>query len=262
MVPGPEGSHPDPATITREDGETIAYHATPGETPGVVFLTGFKSDMTGGKALASETFCRAQGRAFLRFDYQGHGQSSGDFADGTIGRWADDAIFALDNLTTGPQVLVGSSMGGWVMLLVALARPQRVAGLVGIAPAPDFTADLIPDRLTADQKAALDRDGFCEIPNCYDDQEPYRIEKRFLEEGNTNLLLNGPIGIDVPVRLIHGQQDEDVPWQRSLKIAELMATDDVEVQLVKAGGHRLSEPEDLDRLCRTLDGLLRVLASP
>jgi len=173
---------PPPEILAREDGATIAYHRLAGRGPGVVFLTGFKSDMTGGKALALETFCRNRDQAYLRFDYFGHGQSSGTFEDGTIGRWADDAVFALDNLTEGPQVLVGSSMGGWIMLLAAVARPERVAGLVGTAAAPDFTEDLIPAQLTAEQLAEMDRDGFTEIPNCYDD-EPYRIAKSLIDEG-------------------------------------------------------------------------------
>ncbi|MBI1985227.1 MAG: alpha/beta hydrolase, partial [Rhodospirillales bacterium] len=145
-TPRPSGSSteavPEPRILSREGGATIAYHRVAGRTPGVVFLTGFNSDMTGGKALALEAFCRKRGQAFVQFDYFGHGASSGEFADGTIGRWADDAVAVLDHLTDGPQVLVGSSMGGWIMLLAALARPKRIAGLVGTAAAPDFTEDL------------------------------------------------------------------------------------------------------------------------
>ncbi len=256
MLQQGEESHAEPSFLTRDDGSTIAYHALAGAGPGVVFLTGFKSDMTGGKALALEAHCRDRGQAFLRFDYQGHGQSSGRFEDGTIGRWADDAVFVLDSLTDGPQVLVGSSMGGWIMLLAALARPHRVAGLIGLAAAPDFTEDLIPARLTAEQRQALARDGYCEIPNCYDDEAPYRIEQRFLDEGRNNLLLRSQMALDIPVRLIHGQVDEDVPWETSLRIMERLRSGDVEVQIVKSAGHRLSEPQDLDRLCRTLDRLL------
>ncbi|MDD9876404.1 MAG: alpha/beta hydrolase [Magnetovibrio sp.] len=249
-------AHPAPQILTRDDGATIAYHQTAGKHPGVVFLTGFKSDMTGGKAMELEAFCRERGQAFLRFDYFGHGQSSGEFEDGTIGRWADDAVFAIDGLTEGPQILVGSSMGGWIMLLAALARPDRIAGLVGIAAAPDFTEDLIPAALDDGQKRALERDGVVDIPNCYDDLEPYRIRKRFLDEGRDHLLLRGEIAINCPVRLIHGREDEDVPWETSHRLMERLASADVEVQLVKAGDHRLSEPHDLTRLRRTLGGLL------
>ena len=248
-----------PATMAREDGSMIAYHHTAGKTPGVMFLTGFKSDMQGGKALALEAFCTSRGHAFTRFDYYGHGESSGEFEEGTIGRWAEDAVHVLDQVTEGPQILVGSSMGGWIMLLTALQRPVRVAGLVGIAAAPDFTRDLIPAALTPDQLAQLDSQGYCEIPNCYDDQEPYRIRKSLLEDGDNHLLLNGSIDLDIPVRLIHGIEDEDVPWQTAHRIMEQLRSTDVEIQFVKAGDHRLSEPHDLDRLTRTVGALLEVM---
>ena len=245
-----------PNFLTRDDGATIAYHRTPGKAPGVVFMTGFKSDMTGGKALAVEALCKRLGHACLRFDYTGHGESSGAFEDGTIGQWADDAIFAIDELTEGPQVLVGSSMGGWIMLLAARARPERVAGLLGIAAAPDFTEDLIPAALTDEQRRQMDSDGYVDIPNCYDDQEPYRIMKAFLDEGRNNLLLRQPIEISAPVRLIQGMRDEDVPWETSLKITDKLVSEDVEVTFVKAGEHRLSEDHDLARLERTLEALM------
>jgi pimeloyl-ACP methyl ester carboxylesterase len=246
----------DPEILTRDDGAMIAYRHSAGKPPGVTFLTGFKSDMQGGKATALEAFCTAKGHAFTRFDYYGHGESSGAFEDGTIGRWADDAVHVLDTVTEGPQVLVGSSMGGWIMLLAALARPDRVAGLVGIAAAPDFTRDLIPPALTPDQLEQLDEQGYCDIPNCYDDQEPYRIRKSLLDEGDNHLLLNGEIALDVPVRLIQGIEDEDVPWQTALRIMERVKSRDVEIQFVKAGDHRLSEPHDLDRLTRTVGNML------
>ena len=246
----------DPQILTRDDGTTIAYHCINGKSPGVIFLTGFKSDMAGGKALALEALCQDRGQAFLRFDYFGHGESSGLFKDGTIGLWAEDAVYALDHLTEGPQVLVGSSMGGWIMLLAALQRPQRVTGLVGIAAAPDFTEDLIVSTLTEDQNMDLVRNGFVEIPNCYDDQEPYRIEQLLLDEGRGHLLLRDEIKLDMPIRLIHGMKDEDVPWQTSLKVAELARTDDVEITFVKDGSHRLSDPHDLERLSRVVSALL------
>lgn len=244
-----------PKLLTLDDGATIAYHRTAGKAPGVVFFTGFKSDMTGGKAMAVEALCRRLGHACLRFDYFGHGQSSGAFEDGTIGRWASDAVAAIDQLTEGPQVLVGSSMGGWIMLLATLALPERVAGLVGLAAAPDFTEDLIPAALNDDQKAELARTGEIAIPNCYD-ETPYLIRQRLLDEGRDNLLLRGPINIDAPVRLIHGMRDEDVPWETGLRIVDRLVGDDVEITYVKAGTHRLSEDHDLCRLERTLEALL------
>ena len=249
-----------PSILTQEDSTTIAYHRIPGKSPGVVFLTGFKSDMTGGKALATESLCKRLGHACLRFDYFGHGESSGAFDAGTIGRWADDAITAIDKLTEGPQVLVGSSMGGWIMLLAARARPERIAALVGIAAAPDFTEDLIRRDLSKEQLRQMANDGYVDIPNCYNDQEPYRIYQKFLDEGRNNLLLRDTIKIDAPVRLIHGMLDEDVPWETGLKIVDKLLSQDVEVTCVKAGDHRLSEEHDLKRLERTLTALLQDLA--
>jgi len=246
---------PAPSILTRADGAAIAYHKTGGKSPGVVFLSGFMSDMTGSKALYVEEQCKAHGQAFLRFDYFGHGRSSGAFTDGTIGRWADDAIHALDELTEGPQILVGSSMGGWIMLLAALARPQRVAGLLGIAPAPDFTEDILPNELSAEQLATIERDGVINIYSEYGpDPTPYT--KALIEDGRENLVLRTKMPLNVPVRIIHGMEDPDVPWQTSLRICQMMEGDDVEIQFVKSGDHRLSEPADLDRLGRTLASML------
>ena len=245
--------------LTRPDGHTIAYHRTPGDAPGIVFLGGFRSDMTGSKALALEAHAKARGQAFLRFDYLGHGASSGRFAEGTIGRWREDALAALDELTEGPQVLVGSSMGGWVMLLTALARPERIAGLLGIAAAPDFTEDLIRPVLTEEQHAALARDGRLETPSAYS-EEPDVITGLLLDEAREHLLLRTPLALPAPLRLIHGLADPDVPWQTALRLAEAVEGADVEITLVKGAGHRLSEPADLERLRGTLDRLLEDIA--
>ncbi len=213
------------------------------------------SDMTGSKALALEEHCRKQGRAFLRFDYSGHGQSSGAFRDGTIGRWADDALDAIERLTEGPQILVGSSMGGWIMLLTALKLKHRVAGLIGIAAAPDFTEDLIGRELTEEQRQAVESAGFVNIPSDYGD-EPYTITKALIEDGRDHLLLGGPIPLNGPVRLIHGLKDADVPWRTALRLQDALTSTDVEVTLVKDGDHRLSEPHDLARLTDSLDRLI------
>lgn len=245
-----------PQTLPRDDGATIAYHRTEGRTPGVVFLPGFRSDMTGGKATALEAWCRERGRAFLRFDYTGHGASSGDFLDGTIGAWAADAVYAIDNLTEGPQVLVGSSMGGWIMLLAALARPERVAGLVGIAAAPDFTKEMEASAPEA-MREAWATHGVWYEPSQYS-EEPTPMTWKLVEDGRERLLLDRPVPFDGPVRLIHGMQDPDVPWQLALAIAEQLTSTDVEVQLVKAGDHRLSEPADIERLCRTVGEVCRI----
>lgn len=244
--------------LTRPDGATIAYHALAGTAPGIVFLAGFRSDMNGTKALFLEDYCRRRGRAYVRFDYFAHGQSSGDFAQGTIGRWADDAIAIIDSLTEGPQILVGSSMGGWIMLLAALARPERVAALIGIAAAPDFTADLLPQRLSAEARRALDAEGRVVLPSEYD-PAGYLYTKALIEDGNRQLLLDRPIPLEVPVRLLHGFADASVPWQRSLKLAERLTSNDVTLTLVKGGDHRLSSPADLARLARILDRLTEAI---
>lgn len=249
---------PQPQLAQREDGETIAYHRTPGKSPGIIFLTGYMSDMTGTKAIRLEHFCHARGLAYLRFDYFGHGASSGAFTDGTIGRWTADAIFVLDTLTEGPQILVGSSLGGWIMLLTALRRTDRIAAILGIASAPDFTEDLITQTLTDAQREILERDGVVPVYSPYD-PEPTPVTKLIIEEGRDHLLLRNEIPLDCPVRLIHGMRDPDVPWQTSLRIAEKLRSKDVEIALVKEGEHRMSEPEDLERLCETLDSLLRGL---
>ena len=241
--------------LPRPGGAAIAYHRLEGKLPGVVFLGGFGSDMTGTKALALEAFCKARGQACLRFDYQGHGQSSGAFEAGTIGSWTQDALAVLDERTEGPQLLVGSSMGGWIMLLVACVRVNRVAGLLGIAPAPDFTEDLIATKFDPTERATLARDGVLEIANPYGDA-PTRITQKLVEDGRAHLLLRGPIPLSCPVRLVHGMDDEDVPWETSLRLLNALQSKDATATFVTGGDHRLSTPADLQRLERTLEGLL------
>lgn len=244
-----------PEFLRRADGATIAYRRTPGKGPGIVFLGGFMSDMTGTKALALEDFCRRRGQAFVRFDYFAHGASSGNFAEATVGRWKDDALAVLDALTDGPQVLVGSSLGGWLMVLAALARPGRVHALVGIAAAPDATEDLMWPRLGPAERGALMRDGEVRLPSAYA-AGGYVYTRRLIEEGREHLVLREPIALACPVRLLHGMRDPDVPWQTSLRFAERLDGDDVAVTLVKAGDHRLSTEADLALLRRTVDALL------
>ncbi len=241
------------------DGRRIAYARRPPteltrDGKGVVFLSGFRSDMTGSKATFLDAHCAARGLACLRLDYSGHGQSSGDFADGTIGRWAEEAIAVIDAQSEGPQILVGSSMGGWIMLLAALARPQRVAGLIGIAPAPDFTETLIWDRLADGQRARLLAEGRLEEPSQYSDA-PTVITRALIEEGRRHLLMSAPIGIHCPVRLLHGMADPDVPYRASLELADRIAGDDVRVTLIKDGDHRLSRAQDLALLAQAVDEL-------
>ena len=249
----------DPAFLDAPDGERIAYRHSPGSTPGVLFCAGFHSDMQGDKALALEAWCREQGRQFTRFDYLGHGESSGSIAAGRIGRWAEDTLRVLDQVTDGPQIIVGSSMGGWMMLLATLARPARVCGLVGIASAPDFTRAMHGMLERNGALAELERQGYYDMPSHYPGESTYRIQQAFLDEAESHCLLDDGIPIEVPVRLLHGQADADVPWQRSLSLSERLAGDDVEVHLVKDGDHRLSRDEDIARLKVTLDDLLNEL---
>jgi len=246
-----------PANLTRQDGATIAYHRTAGSLPGIVFLGGFRSDMTGTKALHLEDYCRRRGRAYVRFDYFGHGASSGNAALGTIGRWAEDAAAVLDSLAEGPQVLVGSSMGGWIMLLAALARRSRVCALIGVAAAPDFTEDLVWPRLDPEQQQELRGTGAVTLPSEYD-PDGYTVRLSLFEDGKRHLVMRRTIDLECPVRLLHGMSDASVPWETSLSLAERLASRDVVVTLIKDGDHRLSRDSDLERLARTLDELLGI----
>jgi pimeloyl-ACP methyl ester carboxylesterase len=250
-----QSSGTSPAILARPDGATIAYRRLTGKAPGIVFLGGFRSDMTGIKALFLEGYCRRCGRAYVRFDYFGHGASSGDFALGTVGRWREDAIAIIDSLTAGPQILVGSSMGGWIMLLAALARRDRIAALVGIAGAPDFTEELLWPRLTPAQREEIIEQGAVVLPSVFD-PAGYLYTRTLIEDGKRHLLLRGPIVLDMPVRLLHGLRDGSVPWQLSLRLAERLESRDVMLTLVKDGDHRLSRESDLARLAQTLDALI------
>ncbi|MDC0033950.1 alpha/beta hydrolase [Alphaproteobacteria bacterium] len=244
----------DERILSRADDTTIAYHKLDGQGPGIVFLGGLRSDMTGTKAQALENYCREENRAFVRFDYFGHGSSSGDFAEGTIGRWTKDAICVLDEITNGPQILIGSSMGGWIMLLAAIARPDRVAALIGIAAAPDFTETLLWKNYPKDVQETLRRDGVYFQPTPYE-EGPYAITMKLIENGRRHLLLESAIDINCPVHLIQGMMDDAVPWQHALAISKNLASTRVTITLVKDGDHRLSRDEDLARLMRIVDAV-------
>jgi pimeloyl-ACP methyl ester carboxylesterase len=240
--------------LNRGDGTHLAWIRTQGSGPTVVFLPGYRSDMAGAKATTLAAFCAARGQAMLRFDYSGHGASDGAFEDGTIGIWAADALKIIDTESEGPLVLVGSSMGGWIALLTARARPERVVGLVGIAAAPDFTEELMWAAMAPPERAMLLREGVLLAPSQYG--EPYSITRALIEDGRQHLLLGGPIAIPCPIRLLHGQRDPDVPWETALRITERITSEDARVTLVKDGDHRLSRPQDLTLLCETLGALL------
>lgn len=236
--------------LDRADAPALAYHALPGNDMGVVFLTGFRSDMTGTKAAYLAAWCAAQNRACLRFDYSGHGQSGGRFEDGTIGTWTQDALDMIDSSTAGPLILVGSSMGGWIAFLAALARPDRIAGIVGLAATPDFTRE-IPKRMNDSQKSQMEKDGYFLLANDYD--APYPISQRFLEEGEAHILLDKKIDIACPVRLIQGMKDSDVPWQTAHRIKNALASNDVVVHLRENGDHRLSTSDDLALMIQMIE---------
>jgi len=244
-----------PRFLDTPEGRRIAYHKTEGQGPGVVFLGGFMSDMEGTKALALEAWARARGRAFLRFDYSGHGQSSGAFTDGCIGDWAADARAVIEAVTEGPQVLVGSSMGGWIAALLAREIPARLAGFVGIAAAPDFTEDSIWRTLSEDDRARLMAEGLVELPSDYG--APYPITRRLIEDGRRNLVLRAPLRLDVPVRLLQGTADADVDRSVALNLLDHIEGDDVRLTFVKHADHRFSAPAQLALVEATLDDLSR-----
>lgn len=224
----------------------LAYYKQEGDGPTVMFCTGFKSDMTGSKAQAIADYCATRTQAYVRFDYSGHGQSSGVFEEGTIGQWKRDTLAVFDELTQGDVILVGSSMGAWLALLVALERPQRVKGLIGVASAPDFTERLIWQKLSPAQQDTLLKDGVFYAPSCYG-EEPYPITLNLIEEARTHLLLDKRIPIMCHVQLLHGTMDEDVP----LEIPKLLAKKlpQSALTLVEGGNHRLSKPDELLLLC-------------
>jgi pimeloyl-ACP methyl ester carboxylesterase len=240
--------------LDRGDGTHLAWARVEGAGPTIVFLPGFRSDMAGDKATSLAAFAAERGLGMLRFDYSGHGASDGAFTDGTIGEWAADALVAIDRLTTGKLILVGSSMGGWIALLTALARPERVAALVGIAAAPDFTQRLMWDAMAPSEQATLKRDGILYVPSQYG--EPTPITMKLIDDGARHHVLTGVLQIACPIRLLHGQADPDVPWELALTIAQQAVSTDVEVILIKDGDHRLSRPSDLALLRRTVAALL------
>lgn len=226
----------------------IAYQRQVGDArkPSVVFLSGYASDMTGTKACFMAETCAAQNIGFLRFDYRGCGLSSGVFADGTIGTWFTDTLAAIDALTAGPQIVIGSSMGGWLALLLARARPERMRALIGIAAAPDFTEELVWNKLTAAQRETLMRDG-----KIQEDGAHAPMTWRLIEEGRDHLVLRSPLAVPCPLRLIQGMRDTDVPWDYAPRLANHIMQEDIRVTLIKNGDHRLSAPEDLELLKQT-----------
>ena len=245
----------DPSMLDTPQGRRIAYHRTDGAGPGVVFLGGLRSDMEGTKALFLEDWAQRTGRAFLRFDYSGHGQSSGVIEEGTIGDWHEDAVAAISSLTEGPQVLVGSSMGGWQALLLARAMPERIAGLVGIAAAPDFTEDSMWGGFDEAQRRALMEEGQVALPSEYSD-DPYIISRRFIEEGRNRLVLRDPLPLPFPARFLQGTADADVDMSVALRLLGHAEGPDIRLTLVKDADHRFSTPDCLDLITATVEEVL------
>lgn len=233
-------------------GRRIAYHRSMGQGPGVVFLGGFKSDMTGTKAMYLQDWAGRAGRPFLRFDYSGHGASSGKFEEGCIGDWAEDAREAILSLTTGPQVIVASSMGGWIGLLIARSMPDRLAGLVTIAAAPDFTEQGYWAGFTQTQRDTVMREGRIELPSEYDD-EPYVITRRLIEDGRRNLVMTAPLCLPFPVRMLQGTDDTDVPMGWALRLLEHAEGEKLRLTLVKGADHRFSTPDCLTLMTRSIE---------
>jgi|TARA_B100000029_G_scaffold340457_1_gene332690 pimeloyl-ACP methyl ester carboxylesterase len=256
--------------ITTSEGIKLAFVVSQGtlnQELGIVFLGGFMSDMTGEKATAIEKWAIAEGYSFLRFDYSGHGLSEGDIRDGTISRWTEDSLTIIRHVSesvrgfNGPLMLIGSSMGSWIMFRVAdkLERSssrQKAVALIGVGSAPDFTYDLLPDSLGPNLMSDLSKFGFCEIESEYSDQ-PYIITNKMIEDGNRNRILNSLIKLNIPVSLIHGQDDKDVPWTQSLKLMDKLTSSDAELILIKGGDHRLSDKESLQRIISVVENRIQ-----
>lgn len=248
----------DPDILTTINGRSIAYYKVgaqgPDERPGVVFFGGFKSDMTGGKAAFLHETCTALGLGFLRFDYSGHGQSSGKFEDGCVSDWLSDARDAVAQLTAGPQLFVGSSMGGWIALLLARETPKRVAGLIGIAAAPDFTEDSMWSAASHAQRQGIQEQGYVSIPSEYGGTYP--ITRSLIEDGRHNLIMRTPYHASFPVRLLHGTDDQDVPQERALRLLAHLDCPDIRLVLLKGSDHRMSKDRELLLLKETLTALI------
>lgn len=245
----------DSGYLTRPDGARLAWRRVAGEGPTVVWMGGFRSDMTGIKAQALADWALARGQAYVRFDYFGHGESDGAFEAGTITRWREDALAVMDELAPGPVIPVGSSMGGWIACLAAMARPAAVQGLVLIAPAPDFTEKLMGPEIDAAARHSLERQGVWMRPSDYG--EPYPITRALLEDGARWSILPGPVPIEAPVRILQGAEDPDVPWRHALELAQGLKATDLVFHLIKDGDHRLSRPQDLKRMLAAVEELVQ-----
>src|ERR1700754_2942031 len=257
---GSAGSDPAFINVGGDAVRRIAVRTRTGDTPGLFWLGGFKSDMKGTKAQALDEWAAESRRACVRFDYSGHGESGGDFADGTIGQWLEESLAVFETCCEGPQVVIGSSMGGWMALLLARALAKRngasratLAGLVLIAPAPDFTEELMWKNFSPEIRDEIATKGVWYRPSEYGD--PYPITRNLIEEGRNHLLLGGAINVGCPVRILQGAQDPDVPWQHAFSLTHCLPSDDVVLTLIQDGDHRLSRPQDIARMLAAVDEL-------
>ena len=236
------------------DRPRLAYRRISGAGAGVVWLGGFRSDMLGSKAEALARWAQAKSRSYLRFDYRGHGESEGAFEDGCISDWRDDALAVFDAASEGPQILVGSSMGAWITTLLALERPERIAGIVFIAPAPDFTEALMWAQFSPEIRSQIETLGVYAAPSEYEGG-PTPISRKLIEDGRENLVLDGSVDINVPIRVLQGMADPDVPWRHAMGFVEQLVSEDIVTTLIKNGDHRLSDPENLRRLLASVEEL-------
>lgn len=248
--------------LERKDAPALAYRhlkaAKAGENkPAIIFMGGFKSDMEGTKAQFLEDYCRDKGLEYVRFDYRGHGSSGGEFTDGTISRWKQDALDIMDHINPDRTLLIGSSMGGWIALLTMLERAEKVSALIGLAAAPDFTGDLYAAKLNPEQQEILEREGRVSVPNDYSD-EPYIFTKDLFDDACKNFLLQRENTIEAPITLIQGMLDSDVPWEITARIQNAFKGERVDVVLIDDGDHRLSRPEDLKILADQVENLLGI----
>ncbi|MEE6508957.1 hypothetical protein FKM82_023537 [Ascaphus truei] len=246
--------------LVRQDLPKLAYQKLKGKTPGVIFLPGFASDMSSQKALALEDFCKSLGHSFIRFDYTGCGNSEGNIKDCTIGTWKKDVLSVLDDLSEGPQILVGSSMGGWLMLLAAIARPEKIAALVGVAPAADYFVTVF-NQLPLEEKKAVEEKDEWKYLTKHNEEGFYGIPYAFIKEAENHCLLNSPIPITCPVRLIHGMKDDHVHWHVSMQLADRILSSDVDIILRKHGQHRMRDKDDIKLLVYTIDDLIDKLTT-
>ncbi len=250
-----DGHHVPCGVLRRQDAPNIAFRYTQGKQPTVVFFPGYASDMQGIKARALSAHCAEVGYGFLRFDYSGHGASAGSLHEGTIGSWRADALAIIGAVTRGRLVFVGSSMGAWIMILVALSMRARVHAVIGIAAAADFTEDILWARMSDSERNALQRDGVIELASRYSER-PFRFTSEFIEEARAHLILRTAIELRCPVHLFHGRRDKDVPWETSMQILDRIESRCVNLTLVKDGEHRLSEPGELAQIIAALDRVL------